>query len=274
MRSIEKAALEKVVLTGSGGARCEVYLYGAHATSWVPSGGSERLFLSERSEFRPGVAIRGGIPVVFPQFAGLGPLPKHGFARTSLWELRETPTNRARLRLCDSATTRAVWPHAFQAEVEFGVDDLTLRVALTVENTGEAEFAFTAALHTYLAVADVAKTTVDGLRGLAFRDNRSGAQSDRDLGSALRLGEEVDRVYSGLPSRLTVLEPARTTQVRAEGFPDAVVWNPGAQAAARLADLEPEGWRHFICVEAATIRSPVVLAPGEGWHGAQLLQAM
>ena len=68
--------------------RPTVYLHGAHVTSWKPARDhDERLFLSERSEFRAGTAIRGGIPVIFPQFAAEGPLPRHGFARTSEWTL-------------------------------------------------------------------------------------------------------------------------------------------------------------------------------------------
>ena len=67
--------------------RLKIYLHGAHVTSWVPAGGDERLFLSQKSEFRPGAAIRGGVPVIFPQFGGLGTLPKHGFARTLPWDL-------------------------------------------------------------------------------------------------------------------------------------------------------------------------------------------
>jgi hypothetical protein len=50
--------------------------------SWVTPDGRERLFLSDKAVFDGSVAIRGGIPVCWPQFAGLGELPKHGFVRT------------------------------------------------------------------------------------------------------------------------------------------------------------------------------------------------
>lgn len=38
---------------------------------------------SSKAFFKPGKAIRGGVPVVFPQF-GPGALPQHGFARNNL----------------------------------------------------------------------------------------------------------------------------------------------------------------------------------------------
>src|SRR5688572_25010680 len=80
--------LPKIVVEAPDGARAELYLHGAHVTSWRPAGaGGERLFLSAASEFRTDAAIRGGVPVIFPQFAGRGPLPKHGFARTAEWTL-------------------------------------------------------------------------------------------------------------------------------------------------------------------------------------------
>ena len=81
-----RGGLDRVTLSSRDGARAEVYLQGAHVTSWRPATDDrERLFLSERSKYCPGGAIRGGIPVIFPQFAAEGPLPRHGFARTSRW---------------------------------------------------------------------------------------------------------------------------------------------------------------------------------------------
>ena len=42
----------------------------------------------------------------------------------------------------------------------------------------------------------------------------------------------------------------------------AVVWNPGAEAAARMADVDAH-WREFVCLEAANAGPDLVeLAPG------------
>src|SRR5512143_1332013 len=108
--------LPKVILTGSGGSRAEVYLHGAHVTSWIPAGNDERLYLSGASEFRDGAAIRGGVPIVFPQFSSWGLLPKHGFARNQAWELISVGDGSARFQLCESDATHAIWPRAFLAE--------------------------------------------------------------------------------------------------------------------------------------------------------------
>ncbi|KAJ4744981.1 Galactose mutarotase-like superfamily protein [Rhynchospora pubera] len=50
--------LEKLVLR-EGGWSAEVYLYGAHVTSWKSSQGEELLFLSSKALFEPPKAIRG-----------------------------------------------------------------------------------------------------------------------------------------------------------------------------------------------------------------------
>jgi glucose-6-phosphate 1-epimerase len=33
------------------------------------------------------------------------------------------------------------------------------------------------------------------------------------------------------------------------GSSSSVVWNPGPAKASRLADMGPDGWRRFVCVE-------------------------
>src|SRR5678816_82938 len=75
--------LPMVAVTATDGARFEAYLHGAHVTSWRTAGdGDERLFVSSEAHFEDGAAIRGGIPVCFPQFADQGPLPMHGAHQT------------------------------------------------------------------------------------------------------------------------------------------------------------------------------------------------
>src|SRR6266576_2368940 len=71
---------------GSG----EVYLHGAQVTSWKPAGHAEMLFMSTKSRWQEGQAIRGGIPICFPWFRAKvndPQAPAHGFVRTRTWQL-------------------------------------------------------------------------------------------------------------------------------------------------------------------------------------------
>jgi glucose-6-phosphate 1-epimerase len=274
-----KGDLPKVALTAGDGARAEVYLHGAHVTSWRPAGADgDRLFLSARSAFAAGGAIRGGIPVSFPQFAAQGPLPNHGFARVMAWTLvragrQPDGSARAVLRLVDSDVTRQIWPHPFALELIVKVSGRTLDVGLVVANPGPGDFSFTAALHTYLDVREVARTTVHGLTGADYRDKASGRDDCVERADLLRIDGEVDRVYRCAPQPLVVNAPDRALAIRSTGFPDTVVWNPGPARAAALADLDPGGEARMLCVEAALAASPLILSPGARWQGTQTLTA-
>jgi glucose-6-phosphate 1-epimerase len=268
-----------VALRAADGAAADVYLHGAHVTSWHPApGDTERLFLSARSEFRSGEAIRGGIPVIFPQFAAEGPLPRHGFARTSPWrleELRRLDDGQviATLSLSDSPATHALWNAAFRATLTVRVGGPQLVVSLGVENTGAASFSFTGALHTYLRVRDASQAEVLGLQGVRFRDSGDRTRLRTDDSPTLRVTGELDRVYVDAPRTLLLREPRRTLGVEAQEFPDVVLWNPGRKRAAALRDMEPDGERAMLCIEAAAVQTPIALATGERWHGSQTLDA-
>ena len=56
------SGLPRIQITGSR-AEGEIYVHGAQVTSWKPAGSDELLFLSTRSRWQEGQAIRGGIPI-------------------------------------------------------------------------------------------------------------------------------------------------------------------------------------------------------------------
>ena len=102
-------------------ARATVSLHGGHVLSYQPRGHNDLLWVSGRSRFEPGKAIRGGIPVCWPWFADhpTDPAkPAHGIVRGSMWDVARTRTThddqtQIRLEITDSETTLAVWPHPF-----------------------------------------------------------------------------------------------------------------------------------------------------------------
>lgn len=262
-------SLPKVILSSPAGSRAEVYLHGAHVTSWIPAGDDERLFLSAASEFRDGAAIRGGVPVVFPQFSIWGPLPKHGFVRNRAWELIGVADGSARFQLRDAEDTRAIWPHAFLAEFTVTVRERQLALELAITNRGEQPFTFTAALHTYLLVEDIATTTIAGLAQARYFDALT-KQEAVQTEAALTFPGEIDRVYFDV-AQVTLHDGQRSLEVQKVGFPDSVIWNPGAKLAATLSDLEPGSDQHFVCVEAAIFRAPITVEPYQTWRGGQCL---
>jgi glucose-6-phosphate 1-epimerase len=267
-----------LTLQSADGARATIHPHGAQVLSWRPAGGGERLFLSRSAVLDGSAAIRGGVPVIFPQFAGEGPLPKHGFARNRRWTLASQSIDGegkaiATWRLADDEATRAIWPQRFAAEIVVELIGGTLALRLAITNTGDAGCTFTAALHTYFAVEDVEQAAVIGLQHLRYRDSTNGGVERVETSPELRIQGEVDRIYFDAPTDLMLREPGATTLVQTTGFADAVIWNPGEALATKLADLEPGGWRRMLCIEAAQIAQPIRLAPGERWEGTQSLTA-
>jgi glucose-6-phosphate 1-epimerase len=265
--------LSTVLLSAPDGSRAELTLHGAHVISWIPGKGGEQLFLSRKSEYRPGVAIRGGIPVIFPQFGGRGTLPKHGFARTLPWELLSTEGGVAVLKLQDNPATRAIWPYAFRALYRVEVRGQDLAMTLRVVNADTDVYSFTAALHSYMCVEDVHLAAVEGLKGLRYVDSAQGEEESVEENERVTFPGEVDRIYFGTQYPVHLIQEDRSLTVQAEGFTDTVLWNPGSEKGAALADLHPGGYLEFVCIESASIEQAVVLEPGRSWQGTQELTA-
>lgn len=145
-------------------------------------------------------------------------------------------------------------------------------MTLEIANTGDTPFAFTAALHTYLRVADIANVTLEGLQGCDYEDSANGGTLHREHNYEVTFDGEVDRIHGDVVAPLLLVDGNENLAIEQEGFGDVVTWNPGEQLAARIGDLSPGYHRHFVCVEAAQIVQPVVLAPGETWTGMQRLR--
>ena len=259
------------------GASVVVARLGGQVISWIPADGRERLFLSERARYDGSVAIRGGIPVCFPQFSGLGSLPKHGLVRTRHWQVvPATGADGGCLRLsCGAdAQSRALWMHEFELVLDVHLSAAQLKIGLTVRNLGVADFSFTGALHTYFAVCDIGSVRLEGLAGTEYRDAAGGNALCTDAANALGFGPEIDRVYHDTPRELMLFDGTARLAVGSAGFADTVVWNPGAVLCTGLADMAPDGYRRMVCVEAAAARLPVFVPAGADWRGHQMLTAL
>jgi glucose-6-phosphate 1-epimerase len=263
--------LAKVIVT-SPLANADIYLHGAQVTAWRPAGEGEVIFVSGQSKWEDGRAIRGGIPVCFPWFrakADDASAPAHGFVRTREWNLESAQVNgdgvvRVVCATGSDEASRRWWPHEFRLTHRITVGK-TLRLELTVTNTGNTAFRFEEALHTYFRVGDVEQVEVRGLEGVSFLDNMDGNRQKVQNGS-LRLSGPADNAYIDTRSAVEFSDPAlgRTVRTGKENSSTTIVWNPWRQGAAKLVDLGDEEWRQMICVEASNILGGAIsLDPGE-----------
>jgi glucose-6-phosphate 1-epimerase len=252
-------------------ATAEIYLHGAHITSWRPAGGEEVIFLSAQSQWVEGRAIRGGIPVCFPWFRNKADDPKapsHGFARTKAWQLdsvtRSGDAVTISLSTASDEATRAWWLHDFLLvhRVTVGAE---LVQELTVSNTGKAPLRFEEALHTYYRVGGAESVRIHGLDGVAYLDNTDGNREKQQEGDIV-FTAPTDRAYVNTTHAVEILDPIlhRRIRLEKENSRTTVVWNPWVEGARALPDMADDEWRAMACVEASNIRAfAVELAPGE-----------
>lgn len=266
---------QKVVLTSSAGASAEVFLHGAHVTSWKSNKGEELLFMSNKAIYSPPKAIRGGIPICFPQFGVLGPLGQHGFARNSVFEVTEGSGESVSLSFRPSAEQQKQFPHQFHLLITVKIGSDSLTQTLEVKNEGSEPMPFTTAFHTYFLVSDVHSAHADlGSSGLTYQDNTKGRAESKLSGSSVKFQQEFDAIFVGAPDTIKVVDEktGRSISIRKEGLPDAVLWNPWAEKANGMADMGHDQYRNFLCVEPAVAASgPIQLQPGQSWSGTQIL---
>ncbi|MGB0033979.1 MAG: D-hexose-6-phosphate mutarotase [Candidatus Acidiferrales bacterium] len=262
--------LLKVRIT-SPEAEGEIYLHGANITSWKPSGGEEALFVSAKSRWEDGVAIRGGVPICFPWFggkAGDAKAPAHGFVRTKAWRLDsvERTGGGAAVTLSTGSdeSTKKWWVADFRLEhrVTFGTE---LHMELGLKNSGKAPLRFEEALHTYFRVGNIEKARLHGLSGMRYTDKTDSRKAKLQQGD-VEITSETDREYLDTPHEVELEDPVLRRRIRIanENSRTTVVWNPWVEKAKAMSDFGDEEWKQMMCVETTNVSQfAVEVAAGE-----------
>jgi glucose-6-phosphate 1-epimerase len=263
-----------VTLSGPEGSAV-VALQGAQILGWTPSGHDPVIWLSPVERLGTGKAVRGGTPVCWPWF-GAHPTdatkPAHGFVRTRMWAIEGAGITETGawlvLGLHTTPADLVLWPHTAKAQLRVTLGQ-QLELSLTTTNRGDGPFTLTQALHTYFSIGDVAAVEVSGFDGELYQDKLDGGRRCRQAGGIAFPGE-VDRIYDKHPTPLlaTIHDRAlrRQITVMQTGSQSSVVWNPGPEKASRLADMGPEGWRKFVCVETANAGDDVHVLEAGATH--------
>ncbi|ESQ54708.1 hypothetical protein EUTSA_v10026020mg [Eutrema salsugineum] len=232
--------------------------------------------MSSKAIFQPPTPIRGGIPVLFPQYSNTGPLPSHGFVRNRFWKidtnpphLPSHPSSNARIDLIlrSSEDDLKIWPHKYEFRLRVALGhqgDLTLTPR--VKNSDRTPFNFTFAFHPYFSVSDISEIQVEGLHNLDYLDQQKNRTRFTDHCKVITFNSQLDRLYLSTPNKIRIVDhkKKKTIVVHKEGQVDAVVWNPWEK---KVSDLGVEDYRRFVAVESAAVEKPITLKPGEEWKG-------
>jgi glucose-6-phosphate 1-epimerase len=278
-RSLEKQLMSQEIFNGqvcerialSANDQVLICHQGAHVVSWIATA-QERLFLSSRNHWDGHSAIRGGIPICFPQFNMRGPLVKHGFARNSHWQLgasaQTTDAMEQTFTLKNLDTSQTHWDQQFEAHLTIQLKKGQLHLELSVNNSDTKPLLFTGAMHTYFKVADIDQTKLTGLKDQSEWDSLTDVTSKAN--EVLFFKSEFDRVYQSIPSPLHLQDGQQHLMIeQSNTWQNTVVWNPGSVKGAQLADMPPDGYQHMLCVEAAQVFNPIEVLPKHTWQGWQ-----
>ncbi|PKU72852.1 Putative glucose-6-phosphate 1-epimerase [Dendrobium catenatum] len=232
--------MPRIILTEPSGSSAEVLLYGGQVVSWKNDRREELLFMSSKAVLKPPKAIRGGIPICFPQFGNLGSLEQHGFARNRLWAMDSCasplppPKNQSTIDLILKSQEEDIktWPRS--------------------------------------------EVRVEGLETLDYFDNLIKRERFTEQADAITFDGEVDRVYLSTPGKIAIIdhEKKRTLVLRKEGLPDAALWNPWDKKAKALPDFGDEDFQVMLCLDSAAVENPITLKPSEEWMGRQELSTV
>jgi len=241
-------------------AHATISTYSGQVLSYRPKGQAhDLLFVSDKAYYENGKAIKGGIPVCWPWF-GPDPddqgRPAHGFVRNRQWQVSASESladgsTKVVMSLSDSDETHKFWPHPFRLSIEITVGD-SLKVELVTHNSGDEMITISQALHTYFQVGDIGRVRVLGLEGTDYIDKVDDSARKTQSG-AVTINGEVDRIYTGVTGELVIDDASldRKIHITSKGCSTVVVWNPWADTAASMADLDDDGYRKMICVESA-----------------------
>lgn len=248
-------------------ASASVCLQGAHLTHFQAVGALPLLWVSEAEDYRPGKAIRGGIPICWPWFgphpAGQG--PAHGLVRDRCWQLDHASESAEGVVLQLSVVQEPVdcWPYAARLQLAVHIGR-SLRLQLTTENTGHQAFSLSQALHTYFPVQSIEQARVTGFAQWHYRDSLSpGVGLLTETADSLEIQAETDRIYQG-SGPLALDTPRQHIDIVSQGSGSVVLWNPWIEKSRRLSNFRDDDYLRMLCIETANCGDDLItLAPGQ-----------
>lgn len=276
------SAPEKSIITLNIGDSnsAQIHLFGATVISWKCSG-NENLFLSSTSKMDGSKAVRGGIPLVFPNFGPWKLGPQHGFARSMWWTVSTPPKKiegekkmMAVFQLVDNDESRKIWNHKFLLQYTVILSETELITQLDITNTDKESFDFTTLLHTYFKVNDITTSKIIGFKGCQYLDKvKNSDKEETEDRTEIVIDENVDNIYKNTIGHTLVNDEFSIT-LKKTNLPDTVLWNPWIEKAAKMSDFDDDGYKKMVCIEAGYVAQRKVLTPSETFTCQQTLTCL
>jgi galactose mutarotase-like enzyme len=125
----------------------------------------KEIFYLDRTTFNDFTQnVRGGIPLLFPNAGplqgSLYPLPRHGFARNTAWDITEQHQNSITLQFNSDGKTKISYPFDFELQLTVAVSGNQLTHTMNVTNTGDRPMPTAYGIHPYFKIPQAEKQLV------------------------------------------------------------------------------------------------------------------
>ena len=233
-------------------AECKLSLWGGNLLSYRPCCEKNDVFwLGDLNKFDNIQAIRGGIPVCWPRFAAEtlnNHLPRHGFARLSMWNLQNLNVTPDKIEVALSLPSATQYNLNLSAQLFISITD-KLEYRLETTNHGDTDFTFSEALHAYFNISDINNITIEGLQGHRYKNSLDG--HFYTLEHDLQIKGEFDSIFLNQTTPVKIIDNGfnRIITLTKQGSATTVVWNP----AKDLAEMSPAQYKTFVCVEPSNV---------------------
>lgn len=249
------------MLEQQNGARAVIRTYGGNCYTYKTADGIEVMgvradAVDVKSDSKP---YAGGAPHCFPQF-GPGPLPQHGFLRSTKFiqeeRAKKLSFDRMIYKVVDTPETLAVWPFKFEYRFDITLRDDSLEWEAIVINLDEKPFDVTLGLHNYFDISSLKNVVINGPFKGAKTLNRITGAAGVGASDDITISEATDIIYYGVKGPITITDSGKRTRVTLtrKGYTDTCIWSPYGDNSM--------GYDKFICVEPVSV-SPVAIPPGK-----------
>lgn len=237
----------------------------------VKLGINELLYLSPLSQIGTKQTLRGGIPVLFPQFGNFGNLKKHGFVRDLNWKLVNEENNQNGLfveyEYVIAKNHFLDWKHSAKLNLKASVINNVFNITIQILNIGDSSFEFTGGLHPYFKINSRSTIKINGLESSSFED------SFPEIRFELSSERVIERLYF-TNNDIFFNNGSDNLVIKSKGFESWMIWNPGMDMAKSINDLPDDDWNKFICIEPIIKNNAILLKPNEIFKGELVVELL
>lgn len=245
----------------------QVSLYGGQVLSYKPEGFDDVFWLSQRSMFDGGKAIRGGVPICWPWF-GINDkaaidkkVIKHGFARLSNWQVSSIDADEKAVVIelvLSGENSHQLWTNGYQLRQRLSFGS-SFKQSLYMSNLSKEDIEYSGAFHNYFNVSNPDNIQIGNLTDVKYFDQLT--QKNALQAEPVNCVGEIDRVYQTNKS-MSLIDSQWNRQIKVTSThcQEWVLWNPGTKLANAMDDIHQDGENEYVCLEAANVKWHKLLA--------------